>query len=909
MAERTEKIIIEVIATEQKLGEVAEKISTLKDRNVELRKEMKNGATTWAEGTKIIKENEATIKMLQSAEKQLAGQLAVSTSANRKYGDSNVELRANVADLEKQYNSLTKAQKDTSGGQEMLKHLTELKATVKANAEELGNFQDSVGNYGIVAKSLKAELKEIVYNMAQMKLQGQENSDEYRNLQQRGGELKDTLSDVQTELKNVGSDTRGIDQVIGAFKAVGAVAQVAQGAAALMGAENEEVTKSIQKLVAIQSLMNGVQEVGNALQKESTFMLGLKTAGQKISAAWTITLTALEKAFGITAASAMAAATLGVSLLITGIILLIGNFNTIISSIKSFFGVTDKFKDVKTDIDNTTKALENFGKKTDLVADRLASEGLGDQALLNFKRKRFDEELKMQRSLYTDIKKLGDKANDDQKEQLKSAADFIKTSSFQKYQFDTEQISLNNKKKDEALQKDKERAEAGKQLNQKYSENQKQAAATAIEINRQLNDAILQSRKDGVAKEIEIEQENVRRQKEDIQKRIDTEKNLTEKATLDLIALQKQLQTNSDAKVKQMQADAKQEKLDKDIESEQKRISLLLEVAEKGSENELSLRKQAIENLRRQEISEAEKLGYDKDAINKKYDNQIEEANKQSIQRKEQARKQALDNEFNDLKLRMDIANASALQIAQTEQEQAQIEAANIILLDAETKAALYESQAAYDAAVIESKSKVVKASQAVIDAEQKQLETQVAMVQGFGDAISSVLSEVAGNNKDALVFQKMIALANVSLSLAEAIAAATASSTKGDPYTMALRIATNVASVVVAFSQVTKAIKATQIPSQPKFSTGLLAGAVQGNPTTGDSVQAWLTPGERVLNAQQQENLFKMIANGNFSGGSGIDYDLLAKAMSRQPAPILNYKEFTDFQQKIVTFDEHIKL
>lgn len=124
------------------------------------------------------------------------------------------------------------------------------------------------------------------------------------------------------------------------------------------------------------------------------------------------------------------------------------------------------------------------------------------------------------------------------------------------------------------------------------------------------------------------------------------------------------------------------------------------------------MRKQAIENLRRQEISEAEKLGYDKDAINKKYDKQIEEANKQSIQRKEQARKQALDNEFNDLKLRMDIANASALQIAQTEQEQAQIEAANIILLDAETKAALYESQAAYDAAVIESKkAKVVKAT------------------------------------------------------------------------------------------------------------------------------------------------------------------------------------------------------
>ena len=452
-------------------------------------------------------------------------------------------------------------------------------------------------------------------------------------------------------------------------------------------------------------------------------------------------------------------------------------------------------------------------------------------------------------------------------------------------------------------------AQAARERSSQALENQKQAAATAIEINRQLNDAILQSRKDGVAKEIEIEQENVRRQKEDIQKRIDTEKNLTEKATLDLIALQKQLQTNSDAKVKQMQADAKQEKLDKDIESEQKRISLLLEVAEKGSENELSLRKQAIENLRRQEISEAEKLGYDKDAINKKYDNQIEEANKQSIQRKEQARKQALDNEFNDLKLRMDIANASALQIAQTEQEQAQIEAANIILLDAETKAALYESQAAYDAAVIESKSKVVKATQAVRDAEQKQFENEVAMLTGFGDAISNVLSEVAGDSKEAAVFQKLIALANVSLNLATAISAATAESTKGDPYTMALRIATNVASVIVAFSQVTKAINATKVPNPPKFARGLEMGVVPGNPATGDSVMAYLTPGERVLNARQQENLFKLIAQGGNFNQQTFDYELFAKIISKQPAPVMVYKEFNDFQKKIVTFDEHTKL
>ena len=148
---RAETIIIDVKInaeeTAQKLGEVSKSISELKQKNADIRKDIKSGNTTWAEGTKAIKENENQIKQLQAAEKTLSGQLAITTAANRKYGDSNNELRAQVADLERQYNSLSKEQKKTDAGKALLKQQQELKASVKANAEELGNFQDSVGNY------------------------------------------------------------------------------------------------------------------------------------------------------------------------------------------------------------------------------------------------------------------------------------------------------------------------------------------------------------------------------------------------------------------------------------------------------------------------------------------------------------------------------------------------------------------------------------------------------------------------------------------------------------------------------------------------------------------------------------------------------------------------------------------
>ena len=49
--------------------------------------------------------------------------------------------------------------------------------------------------------------------------------------------------------------------------------------------------------------------------------------------------------------------------------------------------------------------------------------------------------------------------------------------------------------------------------------------------------------------------------------------------------------------------------------------------------------------------------------------------------------------------------------------------------------------------------------------------------------------------------------------------------------------------------------------------------------------------------------------AGGNISTAQGIDYDLLAKAMAKQPAPVIGMREFLSFQEKIATFDEQIKI
>ena len=111
-----------------------------------------------------------------------------------------------------------------------------------------------------------------------------------------------------------------------------------------------------------------------------------------------------------------------------------------------------------------------------------------------------------------------------------------------------------------------------------------------------------------------------------------------------------------------MEADAKAEEQRKAIEAEQKRLQLLFEVVEKGGAAELSLRLQIIENLRKQDLLENGKTAEQIALINKKYDLQEEDAERQSQERIRNLKKQAIDNEFEELRLSLEQRSATAVE-------------------------------------------------------------------------------------------------------------------------------------------------------------------------------------------------------------------------------------------------------
>lgn len=148
---RTEQIIIEVDVNvsdaEKQLGDVTKRIEELKQRNTELRNQRKTDTENWATLTSELKKNELEIKNLKAAEKDLSGQIAQSTQQRRTYSDSFKGQAAMLADLKDRYSSLTKVERESAQGKEMLKKLKELDTQVKENDKSMGNFQRNVGNY------------------------------------------------------------------------------------------------------------------------------------------------------------------------------------------------------------------------------------------------------------------------------------------------------------------------------------------------------------------------------------------------------------------------------------------------------------------------------------------------------------------------------------------------------------------------------------------------------------------------------------------------------------------------------------------------------------------------------------------------------------------------------------------
>jgi len=205
-------------------------------------------------------------------------------------------------------------------------------AVTKEIVLEVG-LKDSTGQG---TESAKKRLRDLQRALVDLAVAGQENSAEFRKLEAEAGQLSDTIGDVGQRVKNLGSDTKNIEAFTQAVQGVAAGFQIAQGAAALFGEENEDIQKAMLQVNATMAIANGIQQVTVLLQKESAISM---TANRIATALYDKTLKGTIVSLRLFRTALIST---GIGAAIVGVGLLVENWEKLTKVVKDFLGIETK---------------------------------------------------------------------------------------------------------------------------------------------------------------------------------------------------------------------------------------------------------------------------------------------------------------------------------------------------------------------------------------------------------------------------------------------------------------------------------------------------------------------------------------------------------------------------------------
>lgn len=249
---------------------------------------------------------------------------------------------------------------------------SESKASLKKDLKELVL---DIANLSIEYQNLSEEEK--------ASAQGKELAAYIQELTERAGKLKDAISDTNTAISNAASDTRGFDQLGGALQLAIDGFGLAQGAAAMLGISEGELAEIQTKLQAAIAASNAMQSIQNTLQKESAVMQGvalaqtrlrtiaenLHTASQGRGVIATKALTAAQWAFNA------AASANPIGLLIVAVVAAIAAIWGLTKAFSAFFSPSQKAieqcKSMKESLDEMSEA---YDRNTERMKARGATE-------------------------------------------------------------------------------------------------------------------------------------------------------------------------------------------------------------------------------------------------------------------------------------------------------------------------------------------------------------------------------------------------------------------------------------------------------------------------------------------------------------------------------------------------------
>lgn len=886
---KEDRILIEV---EVNAGESAEALATIRSRMQRLKEETKSlraeqkaineawqqsgGLTSdQARRLKEIAEAEATntaqLKELTAQEKVYTAQIQIATQNDRKFGDSIIELGAQLAQLKQEYRSLSAAQRESDAGKHMQEQIADLDAQVKQFDYSLGDHQRNVGNYTSAMLGLNGNVAKVAALFQGGLAQG------FKTASVALKSFAKTL--LATPLGWIVAGVAAVVKIFGQLREAFKRNDDAGTALSVALSRLQPIVTFVRE--AFNGLATAVATVVGWATKAATAVLNLIPAYRQAAEAAAELVTAQDR-------------------------LEDSRREFTVNEAKRDKEIASLRKKAMSDEKLTAKEREEIYKEI----DELSRKNMED-------RKRIAEE--NYRIMQRQAKQEGD-ASDETKDRLAQAyADMLKAQT--EYLTETTRIgSRQRQAREEQAREEEARRKAAQQAAQQAEAERKARLKAQQDELLTLEDLQIEAIKDEAQRARAEIQTAYTRRIEDLKRRLEEEKTLTAEAREAINGQIVMLERQQAERLAELDAQRVEEQRKRANEiaaaTVDARVAAIEDVAAREIEAEKVATERKIEELRRrleeeknltiEEISNINELiAIAEEAGAKKIAEITANARAEAVRKSYAETRQAVDNGFREALLAAGENARAAAEVTLSAAEQAH---ARLLAMDTETKAALFENEEAYKAAVLQSEGEIAAAREQSQAALQEQSRQVGETMKSVTVAMSSMFEAVAGDTEEYENFKKAMAIVDALISMATTIASATAASTAGDPYTMAIRIAANVAAVTAQFASVIAAIKAAAVPSAPKFAEG---GIVPGTSYAGDKVIARVNSREMILTQRQQANLFDLIQAG--VPQTGIDYRMLqavfTEAVAELPPPVLGLREFAAFERKVRLLDNITKI
>lgn len=904
MATEKEEILLEIVVSNETatkaIFESQKSIERLKKSQAELNKAREEGNVTDAEYSKKTTAIKVAIDQQKESIRQNEKELRNNIKSQRENNDSLAALRAQLSNSVKEYDNLSKAEREASKGKDLQKSINELTEELKLAEEATGRFQRNVGNYPKQLKELQAALMGL-----------EPGTEEFIRLSKEAGELKDKINDSKEATKAFAAGAK-TTQAKNIFTQVGAdIADLDfEGAS-----EKAKTFASVVKSITFAEVINGIKSFASALLD-------------------------VGKALLINPFTAIVAGLAALSYAAYNV------YTTFQLLGKESKTVSDALKESKKTIEELTKRQEEYylrsavalGRLTEKQAESIKTEGKYAQEKVQLTKQYSENIIKLAQELGVKLEETdADRLRKSKLFQIASfgaatAADELEKQKINKFneekkklenQYFKEILALNKTKifEKKALtdEGNKEEIEKQKQKNEELKKLEEERLKNQKEIDRQLQDLLIARIQDELDKQIEAEKAKTQRANEDLLFRLKNEKNLTEKARKeinDIIFLNEQaLQT----KIIELTKLADEQDIKRELDKQTKLIDAKIQLTLKGTEEEKNLLIEKLEIQKNAELNNANLTTVERLAIEQKFLDESDKINADYLVKKYTRLQSQFEAEYKLRLLSVDNEEKLIDQKSILEYEKAVLDRDNLLLLDNETKAALYGNQLNYELAIAESTKRVQDLQQSVI---QQQLDGGVAFAKSMSQitaTIGNLIFELSNDSYEAALFARSLAIVNIGIALAEGIAGVVKASAKSATVVdLVASIAVGSATVASQILAAKKAFAQTPEPKKPGFATG---GLISGDGTgTSDSIEARVSNGESIINANSTSLFSPLLSSLNQIGG-GVAFgqanianqlqgeEMLARAFAKGvamlPNPVVSVKEINNVNERLTILKE----